>query len=162
MASDYFLKVEGIPGESPDSKHKDEIEIESFSWGASNAGTFAIGGGGGAGKASFQDASFASLASKASPKLMLACATGQHIPKADLTLRKAGGKQEEFYKVTFTDVLVSSFQAAGSSRGGDTIPMDQFSLNFSKVEFEYKAQDAKGGLAGAVKAGYDVKANQKV
>ena len=34
MASDYLLKLEGIKGESLDAKHKDEIEIESFSWGA--------------------------------------------------------------------------------------------------------------------------------
>ena len=48
-AVDYFLKIEGVDGESNDSKHKNEIEILSFSWGATNTGTTAHGGGGGAG-----------------------------------------------------------------------------------------------------------------
>ncbi len=90
MASDYLLKIEGIKGESTDSKHKDEIEIESFSWGATQPGTFSTGGGGGAGKVSFQDLHFTSRVSVASPNLMVACASGQHIKVATLTVRKAG------------------------------------------------------------------------
>ena len=32
-AVDYFLKFDGIKGESADVKHKDEIDVESWSWG---------------------------------------------------------------------------------------------------------------------------------
>ena len=38
MAVDMFLKLDGIKGESKDYKHKDEIHIESFSWGMSSDG----------------------------------------------------------------------------------------------------------------------------
>jgi len=158
-AVDYFLKIEGIEGESMDAKHKGEIQIESFSWGASQGGTMAFGGGGGAGKASFQDFHFVMKINKASPKLMLACARGDHIKNAILTCRKAGKEQQEFLKWTFTDLLVSSYQTGGSG-SGDVLPMDQISLNFSKVEVEYKEQKPDGTLGGTIKAHYDLKANK--
>lgn len=160
-AVDYFLKIDGIDGESTDGKHKNEIDLESFSWGATQSGTHVGGGGGGAGKVQMQDFHFVMKLNKSSPKLMLACANGQHIKKAVLTCRKAGGKQEEYMVVTMSDLLVSSYQTGGSAHG-DVVPTDQISLNFAKIEFDYKPQDAKGGLGGSVKAGWDVKKNEKV
>jgi len=156
MAVDYFLKIENIPGESHDHKHKDEIDLLSFSWGSTQTGTHAGGGGGGGGKVSFQDFHFVMKANKASPKLLLACATGDHITKATLTCRKAGKEQQEFLKIDFYDLLVSSFQTGGSS-SGDEIPLDQISLNYAKMEYTYRMQQADGTLAGPVKAGYDLK-----
>jgi type VI secretion system secreted protein Hcp len=158
---DYFLKIQGIDGESADSKHKGEIELESWSWGESQAGTASHGGGAGAGKVSMQDFHFVQRVSKASPKLFLACATGEHIPSAVLTCRKAGRDQQEFFKFTFSDLLVSSYQTGGSAHG-DVVPIDQISLNFSKVQLEYREQKSDGTLGGAIKAGWDLKKNQKV
>ena len=158
-AVDYFLKIEGIEGESQDSKHKSEIEIQSFSFGATQTGSFAAGGGGGAGKVNMQDFHFTVPVNKASPKLMLACASGQHIKKAILTVRKAGKEQQEYLKYTFSDILVSSYQTGGG--GGDVMPVDQISLNFAKIEHEYKEQKADGTLAGSVKAGWDLKQNKE-
>lgn len=154
---DYFLKIDGIPGESTDGKHKGEIEIESFSWGLSNPGPAAHGGGG-AGKAGFQDFSFVTQMTKASPKLFLACASGEHIKQAILTARKAGKGQQEFLKVTLTDLLVSSYQTESS--GGDVVPTDQVSLNFAKIEVAYREQKADGSLGDNNVAGWDIKANK--
>lgn len=153
---DYFLKIDGIEGESQDSKHKNEIEIESFSWGANNMGTASHGGGMGAGRVSFQDFSFAMRVNKASPKLMLSCSNGNHIKQAVLICRKAGKDQQEYLKVTFSDLLVSSYQTNGTGAAG-LIPMDQIGLNFSKVEFEYKEQKPDGTLGGAIKTWWDMK-----
>jgi type VI secretion system secreted protein Hcp len=158
-AADYFLKIDGIEGESQDSKHKAEIEIQSFSFGATQTGSFAAGGGGGAGKVSMQDFHFTVPVNKSSPKLMLACASGQHIKKAVLTVRKAGKEQQEYLKYTFSDILVSSYQTGGG--GGDVMPVDQISLNFAKIEHEYKEQKADGTLGGSVKAGWDLKQNKE-
>lgn len=159
-AVDYFLKLQGIDGESTDSKHKAEIDIESWSWGATQGGAHGFGGGGGAGKVQMQDFHFTMRVNKASPKLMLACATGEHIKEAILTCRKAGKEQQEYLKIKFSDLLVSSYQTGGSA--GDVIPMDQISLNFSKIELEYKEQKADGSLGGATKAGYDLKLNKQL
>ena len=151
-AVDYFLKIDGIQGESRDERHKDEIEIESFSWGETQSGTFAGGGGGGAGKVSAQDFHFTMPVNKASPALFLACAQGDHIKNAILTCRKAA--REEFLKVTMNDLLVSSFQIGGT---GGVVPADQISLNFAKIEVEYKEQDATGKLVGSIKKWFDFK-----
>lgn len=152
QAVDYFLKIDGIEGESADSKHKGEIEIASFSWGAVNAGQRASGGGG-AGKVSLQDFHFTAKTTAASPKLFLSCATGEHIKKATLTCRKAGGTQQEFLKIEFDDVLISSYQAGGA---GGEVPTDSSSLNFAKIEFDYAVQRPDGSIGSVIKTGWDV------
>ncbi|MGH7574849.1 MAG: Hcp family type VI secretion system effector [Longimicrobiales bacterium] len=157
---DYFLKLEGIEGESTDDKHKNEIDVLSYSWGATQSGTAGHGGGGGAGKVSMQDFQFTMRVNKATPKLMLACATGQHLPEAKLVCRKAGGEQEEYMAVTMSDLLVSSYQTGGSA--GDAIPIESITLNFSTIEVEYKSQKPDGTLDSPVKVGYDLKANKKI
>lgn len=157
-AVDYFLNIDGIKGESTDSKHKEEIDIESWSWGESNSGTHTGGGGGGAGKVVMQDFSFTMKANKASPKLFLACATGQHIKKALLTCRKAGKEQQEYYKITFSDLLISSYQTGGSA--GDVVPTESISFNFSKIEMSYAAQKPDGSLESPLVHNYDLKLNQ--
>jgi type VI secretion system secreted protein Hcp len=158
-ASDFFLKIEGIDGESHDAKHKGSIDLESWSWGEAQHGTHHGSGGGGAGKVAMQDFHFVMKINKASPKLMLACATGEHIKKAVLVCRKAGKEQQEYLKVTMEELLVSSYQTGGSGHS-DIVPTDQISLNYSKIKFEYKEQKPDGTLGGAVSAGYDLKANK--
>jgi type VI secretion system secreted protein Hcp len=146
MPFDTFLRLDGIQGESQDKIHAGEIEIESFSWGATNPTTGANGGGGGSGKVSFQDLHFTMPTSKASPNLMLACATGRHISTATLTCRKAGGTNAlEFMKIKLTDCLVSSYgngshvidSGFSALAGDEDKPTDQMSLNFVKIDFLY-------------------------
>jgi len=156
-AVDYFLVLDGIKGEAADHKMKSKgaIDVESWSWGASQAGTGHAGGGHGAGKVSMQDFHFVMKVNKASPDLFLACANGIHIKSAELTCRKAGKEQQEFLKIKFTDVLVSSFQTGGSGHS-DIVPTDQISLNFVKLEYTYKAQKADGTLDGGITKWFDV------
>jgi type VI secretion system secreted protein Hcp len=159
---DYLLKIDGIEGESKVEKHKGDIQLTSWSWGTSNSGTFSSGGGGGGGKVSMQDFQFTMQVNKATPKLIQACATGQHIKKAVLTCRKGGTKEpQEYLKITFSDLLVSSYQTGGSG-GDNAIPEEQISLNFAKIEYEYREQKSDGTLGGALKAGYDLKLSKVV
>jgi type VI secretion system secreted protein Hcp len=161
MAIDYFLKIDGIPGESLDSKHKDEIDVQTWSWGEANPAppTGPGGGGVGAGKVQMHDFNFTANTSKASPNLMLACASGKHFKSAVLTARKAGKAQAEFLTFSLSDILVSAYQIVGAE--GEVVPMDSFSLNFSKIQVEYKQQKADGSLGPSIKAGWDVKNNKK-
>lgn len=159
-AVDNFLKIEGIDGESQDAKHKGEIDVESWSWDATNAG-HVTGGGGGSGRVVMNDFHFVMKVNKATPKLMLACADGEHLKSATLICRKAGTQQQEYLKIKLTDVLVTSYHIGGTGYG-DVIPIDQFSLGFAKIEYEYKEQKADGTLGGSVKAGWDLKQNKKV
>jgi type VI secretion system secreted protein Hcp len=156
MAVDVFLKIDGVPGESADSKHKSEIDVLSYSWGVSQTGTSSYGGGGGAGKANFGDFSFMMRMNKATPKLMQACANGSHIKDATLTCRKAGDKQQEYMQYKFYDLLISSYQTSASSEE----PTESISFNFSKMEMEYKEQDSKGQLGGSTNFKYNIKENK--
>jgi len=157
---DYFLKIDGIEGESQDSKHKGEIELASWAFGATQSGTMHAGGGGGAGKVSVQDIQIVKNVDKGSPKLFGACATGEHIKKAVLVARKAGKDQQEYLKMTMSDVLVSGYHTSGTGQSG--LPVDEVSLNFGKIEIEYKEQKADGTLGGVVKSGWDLKQNKSV
>jgi type VI secretion system secreted protein Hcp len=161
MSADYFLEIDGIKGESNDSKHKDKIQLMSWSWGESQSGSFATNAGGGAGKVNMQDFSFAMTMNKASPEIMLACATGKHIKKGQLICRKAGEKQQEYLKIHFTDLLISSYQTGGAG-GGDELPVESISFNFATIKFEYAPQKADGTLDTPVIRGYDVKQNKTV
>ena len=162
--SAYMKYGTTIKGESLAEGHKGSdgwIQIESWSFGASQGGTMQFGGGGGAGKVSMQDFHFTMKVNTASPKLFLACATGEHFKKATVNARKAGKTQQTFYTVVFSDCLVSSFQTSGSG-SADVVPMESISLNFSKIEIEYKEQKADGSVGAPVKVGYDLKQNKAV
>jgi type VI secretion system secreted protein Hcp len=157
MAADIFAKLGDIKGESLDSKHKDEIEILSFSWGVTNAGSMAHGSGGGEGKATFHDLSFVHNIDKASPVLMQACATGTHLKEATITHRKAGKGQQEFLIVKMTDVIITGVTHGGSSDGAS----ENVSMAFAKVALEYKPQKADGSLDAGIHFKYDLKAQKE-
>ena len=159
-ASDYFLKIDGVDGESRDDKHKGEIDVESWSFGASQSGSMAMGGGGGAGKVVMQDFHFTKSVDKASPKLFEAIATGKHLKEAKLVLRSTGGSQVEYLVITLSDVLVSSYSTSGSS--GDYRPTESVSFNFAQIKMSYVEQDAKGSAGAATEFGWDLKKNTKV
>jgi type VI secretion system secreted protein Hcp len=157
MAVDVFLKLGDIKGESKDAAHKGEIDVLSWSWGVSQTGTMGVGGGGGAGKANFNDLSIMHAVDKASPVLMAKCATGEHIKEATLVSRKAGKGQQEYLIIKMSDILVTSVQPSGSSEH----PMESVSLNFAKIDFEYKPQKEDGTLDAGVHFKYDIKANKE-
>ena len=160
-AVDYFLKIDGIQGEAQDKTHKNEIQIESFSWGANQTGTASHGGGMGAGRVQMQDFHFVMRVNKSSPKLMLACANGEHIKSAILVCRKAGKDQQEYLKIYFEDMLISTYQTGGQA-SGDALPTDQISFNFTTIKLEYAPQKADGSLGSPVIFGYDIKQNKKL
>ena len=159
VAASIFARIGTIKGESRDSKHKDEIEVLSWSWGVSQSGTMAHGGGGGAGKASFHDFNFTHHVDKASPVLMGACATGEHIKEATITVRKAGKGQQEYLVIKMTDVLVTSVSTTVSAEGDTAV--EAVALAFAKVDLEYKPQKPDGSLDVGVHFQFDLKANKE-
>jgi type VI secretion system secreted protein Hcp len=159
MAVDMFLDLDGIKGESSDSKHPGTIDVLAWSWGASNAGTFQQGTGGGAGKANFQDMAVTKYVDKSTADLLYACASGKHIAKASLIVRKAGENPLEYLVYTLEKILVSSVSTGGS--GGEERLTENISLNFSKVKVEYKTQTATGGGAAGGTFTWDIAANTK-
>lgn len=162
MAVDIHIKIDTIPGQSEIKGFEGQIQVESFSWGMSQTTSFGSSSGGGAGKVNMSDLTFMHSVDKASPKFMTACCTGAHLKDAHLTCRKAGGESAvDFYKLTLTDVIVSSVSPAGSN-SGDT-PMESVSLAFAEFKVEYQEQDNRGAKKGGpVIAGFNVQKNSKV
>jgi len=157
MATDIFAKIGDIKGESVDAKHKDEIEVFSFSWGVTNSGSTSSGSGSGVGIAKFQDLSIVHGIDKATPALLKACATGLHIKDATITHRKAGKGQQEFLIIKLNDVTVTAVTHAGAE---DELYAESVSLKFAKVDVEYKPQRPDGSLDEGQHFKFDLKANK--
>jgi type VI secretion system secreted protein Hcp len=154
---DYFLKIDGIPGESRDDKHKDWIELASFSWGLTEPRT-GMGAGSRAGRAQFSDFSIVKVVDKASPQLFLSCASGKHIKEAMLSVRQPAPQRMEYLKIIFSNVLVTSFdEAAGADPPHETI-----GFNFDHIEMTYTPQDATGEPGDPVAGGWDLSKNAKI
>jgi type VI secretion system secreted protein Hcp len=159
MAVDMFLDIKGeIKGESQDSKHKGTIDVLAWSWGVSSSGSFHSGGGGGSGKASFQDISFTKYVDLSSNTLQLFCASGDHFEEATLIVRKAGKMPLEYITIKMKKVLISSVSSGGS--GGEDRLTENVTLNFAQVEYVYKEQkpDGSGGADQPFK--WDIAANK--
>ncbi len=158
MALDMFLDIEGeIGGESKDKAKKGQIDILAWSWGIANAGSFHTGGGGGAGKANFQDISCTKWIDKSSPILQLYCSNGDHFKKATLTVRKAGKNPLEYLIITMENVLITSVQTGGS--GGEDKLTENVTLNFEKVEVKYTEQKETGDKGDIKEFKWDIGAN---
>ena len=156
MAVDMFLQVDGVKGESADANHSGFIDIQSISWGASQAASIS-GGGAGAGKVSFSDLTITAAMDAATPTLLKFCASGKHISKIKVSICKAGGTQVEFSTVVLSDVLVTGTQFVGTS-GGETMSVN-YSFQAAKVEHHYWLQGKDGSKGAETQMGWDVKQN---
>ena len=159
MVANYFLKIDGISGESTDAKHKDQIELVSFSWGVTQlTGGPAAGGGAGAGRAQFKAFEFLMRVNKASPQLFLASASGKHLKEAVLSVRRTGKLGLEYLKIKFSDILITSIEQQGGQEEVD----EMIAFDFRAVETQYTPQDQRGTAGPAVTAGWDLSKNTKI
>ena len=160
MALDMFINMgPTIKGESRDKVQgpKGDIDVLAWSWGMSQSGTTHMGGGGGAGKANFQDLSFTKYVDSSSNALMNALAKGSHIKTVEMIVRKAGEGQNKYIHFTLDEVIVTSLSTGGS--GGEDRLTENVTLNFAKVTFAYTPQDSKGTVAGDKTFTWDIAEN---
>jgi type VI secretion system secreted protein Hcp len=163
MAFDAFIKISTVPGESTDDKHKDWIEILSYSWGVSqlSTGSSSSGGARSAERCNHQDFSIIHTLDKASPKLFLACCKGEHIPEVKVELCRATGDKTKYMEYKLTDVIISAVKPDGSRGATETLPLETVSFNYSKIELIYTETDHKTGKPkGDVKASWDLSVNK--
>lgn len=158
MAADQFLKIDGIPGESTDEKHKGWIEILTFTHGVIQPATAASSGGArSAERATLNDLTCAKNLDKATPKLFQYCCNGKHIKEVKIEACRATGDKQKYLEIVMSDVIVSSF----SIGSGSDLPMDQISFNYGKIEYIYTDLDHQTGKPkGDVKAGWDLVGNK--
>jgi type VI secretion system secreted protein Hcp len=161
MAFDTFIKIKDIPGESTDDKHKDWIELTSFSHGMSQPASAVVSssGGGGAERVNHQDFSISKLVDKASPKLYEACCKGTHISEVVIEMCRAGGDKLKYMEIKMQHVIVSSINYSGSA--GSDFPSESVTFNYAKINWNYTQQKRTDGSGGGnVPAGWDLTANK--
>jgi type VI secretion system secreted protein Hcp len=158
LAFDMFLKIDEIPGESTDDKHKDWIELLSYSHGVSQPSR--VVGGGGAEPCKHEDFSLVKLLDKASPKLALYCCDGKHFPKVEIELCRATGDKQKYMEYVLSDVIVSSVKPSAGTRINDVLPLEEVSFNYGKIEWTYTIIGEDGLPAGDVIAQWDLTANR--
>ncbi len=163
MAFDAFIKIDGVPGESTDDKHKDWIEVLSYSWGISQpkSASASTAGGASAERADFQDFSIVKALDKASPKLALACAQGKHIKEVIFELCRAGGDKVKYMEYKLSNCIITSVRRGGAAQGGETLPLEEVSFDYGKIVWTYtqqKREDGSGG--GQVSANWDLQTNK--
>jgi type VI secretion system secreted protein Hcp len=163
MAFDAYIKIDGIPGESTDDKHKDWIEILNYGFGASQptSGTASSAGGASTGRVNIQDFTFTHFLDKASPKLFEAVCTGKHFSSVTVELCRAGGDKLKYMEYKLSDVVVSSLGRGGDAKGEEDVPIESASLNFGKIVMTYTQQKRKDGSGGGnVAFGWDLTTNK--
>lgn len=158
MAVDMFLKMDGIQGESQDSKHGKEIDVLAWSWGMSQSATTHVGGGGGSGRVAVENISITKYTDSASHALMLACCKGTHIPNALLTVRKAGDNPLEYIKLTMQECIIARISAGGS--GGEDRLTENVTINFAKFKYAYVPQKEDGSGDAAKEANWHIAKNE--
>lgn len=146
---DIFLKLDlarsgAVKGESDDSTHKDEIVLTGWSWGITASS--AMGAGGPATKATIQTLRLTKNFDRSSPVLMSAVRNNDSVKKAVLTMRKAGGGQQEYLKITIEKGRVTDYEV--STEGPRAV--ERFVFSFKKIDVEYRQQSADGQLGGGV------------
>ena len=134
-AQDMFLRIDGIQGDSLDRAHANEIDILAWSWGASNSGNTQMGGGAGAGKATFNDLTINKMVDSSSPLLLTNLATGKRIKTVTLTVRNTGQRPVDYYTLTLNEVLVTAVALSASS--GDNRISESVTLNFSSYTYSF-------------------------
>jgi type VI secretion system secreted protein Hcp len=161
--SDFFLKIGDIKGESQDDKHKGEVDLLSFNFGVQQSVSIGSAStGAGAGKSQFHEMHITKRVDSSSAKLFLACASGAHYTEATLTCRRAGGTQAEYLKIKLETVFISKYELGSEENDSNKLPVDRISLNFGKISYNYKAQNADGSEGANTMTGWDLLANKKV
>ena len=160
MEFEGFIKIDGIPGESTDDKHKDWIELVSFSHGMHQAAsqTKSSAGGASAGRTEHADFHIAKLIDKASPLIYQACSSGKHLKDVTVEFCRAGGDKVKFMEIKMEEVMVSSVSPQG---GGSNFPSDNISFNYGKIKWTYTQQKrADGSGGGNTTGGWDLTKNK--
>lgn len=165
MAFDAFIKIDGIPGESTDDKHKDWIEVISYDHHIEQpaSSTASSVGGATAERVNHGTFNFLHQLDKATPKLLEACCTGKHIKEVTIEFCRAGGDKVKYMEIKLEQVLISAVSENGASSAESGFPAEAVSLSYGKIKWTYTQQKrADGAGGGNVSAGWDLTANKTI
>jgi type VI secretion system secreted protein Hcp len=141
---EHFLRLDGIPGDSTDAKHANEIVFNGFEWDLNTPGDLS--------SPAFGEIHVAAKISKASPLLMQNVASQAVIADGDFTFRRSGGAQIEFIKLDLDNARISSYRQTTAVTGGMT---EEFTIRFDAYTLDYRYQNISGATVSVTDT-YDV------
>ncbi len=156
MAVDYFLKLDGVEGESEDEKHKKQIQLMSFSWGASNTSSVSGTGGSGAGKANLSDFNVMTNFDKSTPELFKNLTKGTHFKTGSMEAVKSGADGKPYLKVDFKELFCTGLQISASSE----VPAVALTFSYNEIKIDYYAQNEQGNLVSTGAITFNLKENK--
>jgi|SRR5690554_685101 len=155
---DFYIKIDGIPGESKDSNHEGQIDVLSWGYAVSQSSSANVGGGGGVGKAHFSELVFTHYVDKSTANLIKYCASGKHVPSVELSCCKVGDGQQEYMKITLKDVLVTHVRPMGATNSPRVL--EEVGISYSEIKVEVKEQNKDGSMGATVTGTWNVKQNK--
>ena len=150
MAS-IFMKLGDIDGEGQEDNHKKWVEVENASWGHHRS----VMPGAKAsqrsrGETTLQDIQITSAMHKGSCKIQQNCASGKVEKEVIIHFCRTGEDPskglEVYYEIKLQNVMITSYSTAIQ---GEEVPFENYGLDFTKVEMEYKEADTSGKLSTA-------------
>lgn len=158
-ATSIFLKLGPIKGSSEVDGFKEEIDIDSWAWGATNTRHMGVGSATTGGNSDTQPLSFTKKLDAASTNLMNYCQSAEKIPEATLSLTKQVDKKAKaYFTVELKNVFVSSYSISGSGEGEATM-YDNFTLSFEECKYDYTGQKPDGSFAASSPKSWNVNKN---
>ncbi|MFN3985500.1 MAG: Hcp family type VI secretion system effector [Rhodocyclaceae bacterium] len=154
---DFFVKIQGIQGESKDAKHRGWIDVLSWAYGVSQSASTEVGGGGGVGRAHFSALTFIHEVDRSSPNLMQYCAAGKHIDIVELVCCKAGDGPQEYIHLYLEDCLITRVTPFGKPDSARVL--EGVAISFAKIRIETREQRANGSMTAAITGTWDIKRN---
>lgn len=147
--SDIFLHVQTkragkVKGESKVAGHVDDIVVSGWHWGLS--ASTAIGTAQATGRRSYTALTVRKGIDAATTPLMSALATNDEVKEARLTMRRAGGQQDDYFIITLRGARISGVEHEVE---GDGSTRENVTIAFTQVEVEYRLQGASGVRGGA-------------
>lgn len=161
MASDVYMQIEGIKGESKDERHKDWIEVSGVHWGIHQprSATASTAGGHTAERVEMKEVAFHKLADLSSPILAQTCAMGKTLPKVIFEFMRADGNGKPicYFRMELRNVLIGGVEP-GIEPGA--LLGEHVSLKYSEMVWKYTQQMVGGGSGGSTVGGWDCAANK--
>jgi type VI secretion system secreted protein Hcp len=152
---DYFLKLDGAPGESQHTNHTQEIHVLSWSWGGASESTVGRTGGSGAGKVMMHPLNIVAEVDAAFTKLAGFLTQGKHITSGTLSAVKQGSNNGHYMSIELKEIFISNLNVSAA----DQVPVVNISLTYKSILTTYMKQQTDGTLVTSGTHNYDASTN---
>jgi type VI secretion system secreted protein Hcp len=149
-ATNYYLRIPNIPGDSAVNNHANDIDVQTFTWGMTNSAGTATG-------AKFTNLTITKFIDPASPLLMSAAAAGTSLGTIVLFAEKPGPSPFEYVRLTIGGAKVTSLKQTGDRASGI---LETVGLAYTKLTLRYAKQSQDGSIGTTIQRCWNLSTQQ--